>query len=170
MGAFFGRTLSLTPVRASDKTVSSLIKHQPLPARHLLRPPYINFKGGNRMNAELIIKNLELSIKSQFSVQSEFRAVFHYGKRQKNVVTFDLIDGNQRRLEKNRIFAIVGSPRQICWYHGKNFWKLINLYATIRGQSIDAMNEHEVGGLIADCLNYYYRLYASIPPSLYYVH
>ncbi|MDZ4661204.1 MAG: hypothetical protein SGJ18_06245 [Pseudomonadota bacterium] len=122
------------------------------------------------MNAETIIQNLEKNLRLHFTVTGDFRAVFYYSKHQKNIVTFDLIDENQKLLDSNNIVAIVGSSREICWYHGKNFWKLLNLYATIRGYSLDDMNEHEMGSLVADCLNYYYRLYATMPPSLYCVH
>ena len=85
------------------------------------------------MKAEAIIQNLEKNIRTHFAVKGEFGAVFHYAKRQKNVVTFDLLDENQNLVDANNIFAIVGSAREICWYHGKDFWKLVNLYATIRG-------------------------------------
>ncbi len=122
------------------------------------------------MNAELIIKNLEKNIRKHFGVKGDFRAVFYYAEDQENIVTFDIIDSEQKIRDTNNIFAIVGTPRDICWYHGKNFWELINLYSTIRGYSTEDFNEHEMGCLVAECLNYYYRLYATLPPQLYYVH
>jgi|GEM_PF-6086305 len=117
------------------------------------------------MNAGMVIKQLEDVIRKRHRIKGGFKVNFVY---ENYCILFSIIDKNKKRItavpEK---LCQVDDERRIILHLPLNIHFLFKQHVQQNNLTLESQSREDIGQMLLNSINYFYRRHAKIPTVLY---